>query len=82
MSKYIYVMKITRRVVHVEQELLTLPEQTSLPLVLGGVCVSQFPLFERDYLQTGYYQLRLADTYYLSDFAIILGPFATCSKIL
>jgi hypothetical protein len=47
-------MKITRRVVHVEQELLTLPEQTSLPLVLGGVCVSQFPLFERDYLQTGY----------------------------
>ena len=32
-----YVMKITRRVVHVEQELLTLPEQTSVPLVLSGV---------------------------------------------
>ena len=33
-------MKITRRVVHVEQELLTLPEQTSLPQILSGVGVA------------------------------------------
>ena len=33
-------MKITRRVVHVEQELLTLPEQASLPPVLRGVGVA------------------------------------------
>jgi hypothetical protein len=33
-------MKITRRVVHVEQELLTLPEQASVPLVLSGVSVA------------------------------------------
>jgi hypothetical protein len=33
-------MKITRRVVHVEQELLTFPEQTSLPPVLSGVGVA------------------------------------------
>ena len=33
-------MKITRRVVHVEQELHTLPEQTSLPTGLSGVGVA------------------------------------------
>jgi hypothetical protein len=67
-------MKITRRVVHVEQELLTLPEQTSLPLVLGGVCVSQFPLFERDCLQTGYsYMLDIS--YLLKCIKIKIFPF-------
>jgi hypothetical protein len=33
-------MKITRRVVHVEQELPAFPEQTSLPPILSGVGVA------------------------------------------
>ena len=40
-----FVTRVTQQVLHVEQELVILPERLSTPLVLSGACVARSLVF-------------------------------------